>query len=80
MSSTAEHLLEILNRVRAGKHLGRGDMPAPTLQSDISLLLVLRLIERGVIFPFRLTAVGAQALSVAGGRQPGGRDRSGFGE
>ena len=45
MATTPQHLLENLSRVRAGKHLGGGDVPLASLQSDVDMLLHLRLIE-----------------------------------
>ena len=56
------HLLEILRRVSAGKHLGGGDVPSSSLRDDIDLLLVLRLIEPDGLSPYRLTTLGALVL------------------
>ena len=39
MPTTPHSLLEILRRVRVGKHLGGGNLPLATLMGDIDLLL-----------------------------------------
>ena len=69
MSSTPEQLLEILSRVGSGKHLGGGDVPQASLQSDIGLLLALSLIEPDSVCTYRLTKIGAQVLRAAGERR-----------
>ncbi len=54
---------EILRRVRAGHYLSH--LPAADLQSEIELMLALRLIEPTGACPYRLTTVGAKILSIA---------------
>jgi hypothetical protein len=59
MATTPQHLLEIFRRVRAGRHLGGGDVPLASLQSDVDMLLNLRLIEPAGDCLYRLTQLGA---------------------
>ena len=63
MATTPQHLLEILTRVRTGKQLGGGDVPLASLQSDVDMLLHLRLIEPSGSCPYRLTQLGALVLA-----------------
>lgn len=65
MSAIAQHLLEILRRVGAGKHLGGGDVPLASLQDEIDRLLTLRLIEPAGACPYRLTQLGVQVFAAA---------------
>jgi hypothetical protein len=65
MAPTPQHLLEILRRVRAGKHLVGGDVPLPSLHEEVDRLLVRRLIEPDGTSPYRLTQLGAEVLAVA---------------
>ncbi len=62
MAATPQHLLEILRRVGAGKHLGGGDVPLASLESDVEMLLHLRLIEPSDNGPYRLTQLGARVF------------------
>ena len=45
VSSSSQHLLEILSRVLMGEHLGGGGVPHAGLAADIALIVALRLIE-----------------------------------
>lgn len=65
MSTNPQHQIEILRRVRDGKHLGGGDVPLASLQNEVARLLVLRLIEPFGTCPYRLTELGAQVLFAA---------------
>jgi hypothetical protein len=64
MSSTPQHLLEILARVGHGKHLGGGDVPHATLQADVELLIGLWLLESAG-GRLSLTDLGSQVLAAA---------------
>jgi len=65
MSAIAQHQLEILRRVRAGQHLGGGDVPLASLQEEIDRLQTLRLIEPAATCPYRLTQLGVRVFAAA---------------
>ena len=55
--------LEILRRVRDGRHLGGGDLPFAGLQDEVDRLAALRLVEPDEARPYRLTTLCAMVLS-----------------
>ena len=72
MRAIAHHQVEILRRVRDGKHLGGGDVPLANLQDEVDRLLELRLIEPDGTKPYRLTAIGAVVLDAVTRRPTAG--------
>ncbi len=72
MNQIAQNQLEILRRVRDGKHLGRGGVPLASLQDEVDRLLELRLIEPGGTDPYRLTLIGAVVLDAVTRRPTAG--------
>ena len=73
MAAGAHDQLEILRRVGAGLPLGDGDVPLPTLQDEITMLVALHLIveagDEPMAPPYRLTEIGAQVLAATAARR-----------
>ena len=65
MTALDKNQIEILRRVRAGRHLGGGDVPLASLESHICQMIVMRLIKPAGARPYRLTAIGVEVLNAA---------------